>query len=138
MQARHDLLAWGLGAGSGAGLALALGAYGPSWGVALAFPTVALMFAVGAWIEHEGEAIAHLLRLTLGFTAGFLLITAPLAFKRLAELSQAASGEQGAALTRELARLRQALFVRWSVIALALPIGLTALWLRATRATTDD
>lgn len=127
-------LAWAVGIALGAGLALRLGAYGPAWGAALAFPAVAVIFAIGSWKEREGESITHLLRLTLGFTLGFLCATLPSTVARLSELGDAASGENGADLAAELARLRGELVVRWSVIALALPVGITALWLRRDRA----
>ena len=126
-------LAWALGIVLGAALALSLGAYGPAWGSALAFPAVALLFAIGAVNEHEGESITHLLRLTLGFTLGFLVATIPITVLRLADLGAATTGENGADLAAELARVRNALLLRWLVSALALPLGVAALWTRRLR-----
>lgn len=127
------LFAWGAGALLGGALAFSLGAYGPSWGSALAFPVVSAIFAVGSWKEREGESITHLLRLTLGFSASFLAVSIPITLARLAELGDAAAGENGPAIAAELTRLRNEVVLRWSTIALALPIGISALWLRRTR-----
>lgn len=123
---------WALGVILGVALAISLGAYGPSWGVALAFPSVALLFSIGSWNEKpgEGQEITHLLRLTLGVTAGFLLTTTPITLARLGELGDAVSGENADALMAELDRLRVQLVLRWLVITLALPLGLAALWNR--------
>lgn len=134
MGIRLGPLAWGLGVGLGAALALSLGAHGPSSGSALAFPAVALLFAIGAWKEREGESITHLLRLTLGFTAGFLITTIPITLLRLAELGASTSGENGPDLAAQLARVRNQLIVRWLLSALALPLGIAALWARRQRA----
>lgn len=126
-------LAWGVGAALGVALALSLGAYGPTWGSALAFPAVALLFAIGAWKEDEGESITHLLRLTLGFTGGFLVVSIPITLLRLAQLDAATTGENGADLAAELAGIRNELILRWLVGALALPVGTAALWARRLR-----
>jgi hypothetical protein len=114
------------GVALGAAIAASRGAHGPSWGTAAAFPAVAVLFAIGAWKEREGEEMTHLLRLTLGFTAGFLLTTVPLTLFRVAELSSTASED----VLAELARMRRELVLRWAVIALGLPVGIAALWAR--------
>ncbi len=124
--------AWGAGVAAGVCLAALLGPYGPSWGAALAFPVVSLMFSFGSWREDEGEEMTHLLRLTLGFTIGFLACTIPLTLVRIEAMAQVRS-EEAATILAEVDRMRAQLLARWAVIALALPGGLATLALRRRR-----
>lgn len=123
--------AWGFGLAAGLGLGAALGAYGPTWGVAAAFPAVTLMFSFGSWREHDGEEMTQLLRLTLGFTLGFLAVSVPLTLLSLGHIAEGARGE--ATVIADVERMRGQLLARWLVIALALPGGLATLVLRRGR-----
>ena len=125
-------LAWGAGVAAGLSVAALLGPYGPSWGVALAFPVVSLMFSFGSWREDDGEEMTHLLRLTLGFAIGFLACTIPLTLVRTEEMASVTS-EDAATVLAEVDRMRAQLLARWAVIALALPGGVATLLLRRRR-----
>ena len=125
-------LAYGLGAGAGALLAALLGAHGPSWGSALAFPVVSLLFAAGTWREDDGEQyVANLLRFTLAFSAGFLATTIPLTLLRLEEIATHAAATPSEAA--QVARMRADVTLRWALIGLALPAGAVALFMRKRR-----
>lgn len=126
-------LAWGLGLAAGVGLAALLGPYGPSWGVASAFVAIVLVFSVGSFIERDGEELTHLLRASLGFTLGFLVLTVPLTLLRLDRMVGAASAESAATVLAEVSRMRAQLLARWLVIALAVPGGAVTLVLRRGR-----
>ena len=135
MRARRlQPLAWGLGLGLGAGAAIALGAHAPTWGAVLASPATVLILSIGAWKERDDakQEITQLLRFVLGFTIGFLALNVPLTWMELDDMIGGVIGGAGPEpeLLRDVARMRAALVPRWLVAALALPGGVTALWLR--------
>lgn len=134
MRLRTGPLAWGFGIALGGAAALLLGPHGPSWGSALAFPSVAFLLSLGALYEggpdDPTEHITHLLRLTLGVTIGFLVATIPITLARLATLGAAGAPET---LRLQVDNWRLTLAARWSVIALAIVTGSAALFLRRAR-----
>jgi hypothetical protein len=131
-------LAWGLGAVIGALVALALVPFGPGWGAALAFPVVAILFSIGAIKERDGDEVAHLLRFTLGFTIGFLLATVPATLVHIASLVHRAPDTEMPLVAEQAAELRARLWPRWGLMALGLPGGAFALWLRWRRPKRPD
>jgi hypothetical protein len=124
---------WGIGIGVGAVLAVALGPYGPTWGAAVAFPAVALLFSVGAQFEHDGEEITHLLRFTIAFSIGFLWATIPINLLHLMFAVSRAEPELAPEIARRATELRAELWPRWGVLALAAPLGIAALFVRQRR-----
>jgi hypothetical protein len=131
-------LAWSSGFAVGAAAAAALGEYVPTWGAALAFPSVAVLFALGSWRESAspdgGEEITHLLRFTSGGALGFLAVNVPIALLRLSESLRGIPPEELSRALEHTTQLRMQLLARWAVIGLAVPIGATALVVRRDRA----
>ena len=125
-------LAWGFGLGLGAALAFTLGPAAPRWGMALAFPSVALLLSFGVMVEDDGEEMRNLLRFALAFTTGFLGVTVPLAWIGIGRLVDAAGAHAQAVERAE--EVRDALMARWAVIGLTLPGSVMTLWARARRA----
>ncbi len=119
MTRRLGPLAFVLGLGAGIALAFVLGPYVPGWGATLAFPAVALVFSFGAWKEDDGEQMLALLRLAVGFAGGYLAVAVPLTWLSLDATTIALFGGE--------------VWARWAVIALALPGGVTTLWVRRLR-----
>ncbi len=95
----YGAIAWAGGLGVGVALALALGPFGPGWGFAFAFPWLAMVFAIGSWIERDGEGMTHLLRLTLAVTAAFVVVTVPITSAHLERRSASAVGVERASPT---------------------------------------
>lgn len=128
-------LAWGSGLALGVVIAALLGPHVPGWGAALAFPSVALLFALGSWKELPGESeeITHLLRSTMGAAIGFLALGVPLALLQLARLVEAAPQEELSATLEHVARMRTHLLASWAIVLSTVPIGLVALYARARR-----
>jgi hypothetical protein len=131
--ARFWPFAWGLGLLAGAALAAMIGVFGPSWGVAAAFPVVTLMFAIGAQFEEEDELIAHLVRFCAAAALGFTVITVPINLYYLLHLVAQAPDNIAPEVASRATQLRAQLWPRWGVISLAIPVGTAALALRFVR-----
>lgn len=125
--------AYGFGLGAGAVLAIVLGVYGPSWGVAAAFPAVTLLFALGALFEDDAEHICHLLRFAVAATLGFVMVTVPINLVHLTTLVAQAPDALAPIVSAQAAELRTELWPRWGVITLALPVGAIAIAVRIAR-----
>lgn len=119
-------LAWGFGAAAGVTLAAALGAYGLGWGPTLAFPGATLVLCAGAYLERDGELLANLLRLTVGFTLGYLACAVPLTWSGLHEAHGQLEGAP-------LAAIRRQLVARWATSFLAVPGAALTLYARRRR-----
>jgi hypothetical protein len=126
-------IAWATGAGLGIALAVGLGPFGPGWGAALAFPWLALLFAIGSWIERDGEGMTDLLRLTLALTIAFLAISVPITSGYLEAARELAGPAHAAAVLSHIAHLRAQLLLRWAVVGMGVPAGVALLALRRGR-----
>ncbi|HJL19256.1 MAG TPA: hypothetical protein RMH99_26565 [Sandaracinaceae bacterium LLY-WYZ-13_1] len=136
--AKEAALAWSIGVGLGAAVALLLGPHAPSWGMALAFPAASLLLSAGAWLERDGgREMAHVLRSGLGFTVGFLLVTAPITWMGIARMIEIAAAAELDTVRAQARNVRGALLVRWAVASAALLPGVTALTLRRQRELAD-
>ena len=107
-----------------------LGAYWPSWGLALAFPAATAVLVAGVRHAPDDERVAIALRLAMGAAIGFVPMTAGLTVLHFEEIRALAEDARHAAAEAASVGAIGSLWPRWVVMLLGVPIGAWALWKR--------
>lgn len=124
---RRGPLVWGLGLACGATVAALLGAYVPSWGVALAIPVANTLLALGLRFAPESDEVPVALRVALALSTGFVVTTIPLTLFGLSELVRADLEIVLPHALRTTAAIRAQLVPLWAVMLVGLGIGAAGL-----------
>jgi len=120
-------LVWGMGLAFGSTLAAVLGAYIPSWGVALAIPGANLLLGLGLRFAPESDEVPVAMRIALALSTGFVVTTIPLTLFGLGELVRSDIEVLLPHAVRTTAALRAELVPLWAVMVAGLAIGAAGL-----------
>ena len=124
---RRGPLVWSLGLACGATLAALLGAYVPSWGVALAIPAANGLLALGLRFAPESDEVPVALRVSLALSSGFVVTTIPLTLFGLSELIRTDIEILLPHALRTTAAIRAELLPLWAVMLGGVAIGAAGL-----------
>jgi len=124
---RRGPLVWGMGLACGSTVAALLGAYVPSWGVALAIPVANGLLALGLRFAPESTEVPVALRVSLAICTGFVLTTIPLTLFGLSEIVRTDLEVLLPHALRTTAAIRAQLVPLWAVMIAGLAIGAVGL-----------
>lgn len=124
---RRGPLVWGLGLACGSTVAALLGAYVPSWGVALAVPAANTLLALGLRFAPESDEVPVAMRISLALWTGFVVTTIPLTLFGIGELIRTDVEIFLPHAVETAAAIRAQLVPLWAVMIAGLAIGAAGL-----------